>query len=238
MKVLNRLAGLGLVALLVSAAQAQKQYIVVLDSSASRATSITSDAQQFVTDITKTLSRGDELVMLEMLDQGVSGAPVTAKFHVPERSDGSPSRQEAALEAYRRGVALAVPRFFSTAGAKHLQHTDILSTLPIVAELQHDAGSRRSTVVFLSDMLQSANGIEMDKGARMPADSYLAKAERNGTLAHLSGVCIAVVGADTTTRLGNKVKAFWQSYFRAAGAHLDSASYRLTPPPVGTDFCR
>jgi hypothetical protein len=86
-------------------------------------------------------------------------------------------------------------------------------------------------------MLQSAQGIEMEKLARMPRLDWIAKQKTLGLIPRLNGTCIVVVGADPTNAAGVRVKDFWRQYFIAAGSTLEDTRYRALPPPANHTFC-
>jgi len=116
-------------------------------------------------------------------------------------------------------------------------HTDLFTTLNLSGEYAHDFSTRRTTIILLSDMLQSSNGIEMEHLKRMPQAGWVDTQKGMGLIPKLSGACIVVVGADATTLEGARIRDFWQSYFSAAGTNLLAANYRATPPTDGSATC-
>ena len=124
----------------------------------------------------------------------------------------------ASIAAFQRSFAMNLPE---------IPRTDIVSTLHTASEYAQDANGRKTTVVLLSDMLQSANGIEMERLRRMPPAGWIAQQRVAGALPDLGGVCVAAVGADGTTKEGAAVKQFWTKYLKAAGADFRESNYRL-----------
>jgi hypothetical protein len=221
-------------------AQAQaRQLVVVLDASASRAQGMQDQGRHFVDELIDGMHQNDQMILMEMQDQGITDAPVLHTFVIPVMGGaGSVARQKASTDGYKRSLSNSVLSFFKVAEAKKTQHTDILSTLSLIQEKIRDARGRTSTVLLLSDMLQSAKGIEMERWQRVPAtNDFVRQSQANGTMPDLGGACILVVGADASTAAGVKVRNFWQSYFHAASANFKATNYRTTPPTVSEDFC-
>jgi hypothetical protein len=53
----------------------------------------------------------------------------------------------------------------------------------------------------------------------------------------VADVCVFVVGADPSSRQGAKVRAFWLTYFDAAGARAPSTNYRNMVSDVSEIRC-
>jgi hypothetical protein len=134
-------------------------------------------------------------------------------------------------------MVAAVDSFFEPLMPTRGQHTDILTTLQIAGEQLRDSEGRASTLLLLSDMLQSAQGIEMEKLTRMPRTDWVTKQKRLGLIPNLSGACVLVVGADATKESGVRIRRFWQQYFDAAGSTLADTRYRATAPPADRNLC-
>jgi hypothetical protein len=131
----------------------------------------------------------------------------------------------------------AVDSLFKVPSDSKIQHTDILTTLHLASESMRDANGRSTTILLLSDMLQSSYGIEMERPARMPAPKWVSQQKQIGLIPNFAGACVVVVGADSTTGLGVKVRRFWQEYFAAAGGTLREEEYRATPPQARRHLC-
>src|SRR5690606_34989494 len=98
---------------------------------------------------------------------------------------------------------------FENEAAGRLQTTDLFATLHIAAEYVRDEPDRETTLLLLSDMLQSAHGVEMGREGGVPPPTWLVAQSRAGLLPALAGVCVVVVGADATTPGGVAVRDFW-----------------------------
>jgi hypothetical protein len=239
------LAGLGFCGCNVSKVSAKpapsqaQQLIVLIDLSASRSQAMEADARSFLHDQVEKLSFGDELVLMQMQQSGLTDNPRKWKGEMPVPVDPRyPSaREKNHRKAAQEGMLTAVDSFFKPETATTAQHTDILTTLQLAGERVHDAEERASTILVLSDMLQSAQGIEMEKLKRMPRPEWLAKQKSLGLIPNLSGVCVVVIGADITNAAGVRVRDFWRQYFNAAGALLADTHYRVMPPPASRNFC-
>jgi len=223
---------------LMQAQAKPRQYIVVVDVSASRNQHDLEDAKRFLNSITGELKSGDEIVAVQMQQAGLTDNPKRWSLPVPDRKDNYPSaRDKETVESRRRAARLVLPTFFQSAGGA-AQHTDNLSTMDIVSEYVRDRGFRTTTILILSDMLQSARGIEMWHSQRMPAANFLQSQKKLGLIPGLQGSCVVVVGADASNREGKQIEHFWQSYFRLAGASLSDNDYRNTIPTSMDSVCK
>jgi len=214
-----------------------KQYIALVDISASRNKDTLDDDRKFLGHVVKELSFGDKMVLMQVQQSGVIDRPKRATVEVPIRKDISfdSPRDKRALASAENGLNLLLPSYFVLPAGTVMLHTDIFSTLQLASEYIRDSGGRRTTLIILSDMLQSANGIEMEGVKRMPPSNWIESEKRNNLIPHLDGACVVVVGADPTTRHGVVVRNFWQKYFVAAGARLGAENYRILPPEA--DLC-
>lgn len=216
-----------------------QQFIVVIDLSASRSVAMEADSREFLHDLVGQLTFGDEVVLLQMQQSGLQDHPKrwTAQMPVPSESDYISARDKSHLKAAQIGMIAAVDTFFNPTAGSSIQQTDILTTLHLASESMHDAHGRRSTILLLSDMLQSAQGIEMDKSKRMPRPDWIAQQKTIGLIPSFTGACVVVIGADPTNASGLQVRHFWQDYFAAAGSSLREEEYRATPPSVQRNLC-
>jgi hypothetical protein len=220
------------------ASSSSHTYIVVVDVSGSRNKQDLGDSKQFLNTLVNGLSFGDKVIAIQMQQQGLNDHPRRWSVVMPDRQDTNVSRRDStALESKEKGIRLVLPTFFLQSGPAIL-HTDILSTLQIVSEYMRDDNGRPTTIVLLSDMLQSAGGIEMNKALHMPPDNYIKSHRTQGLLPLLSGACVVVVGADPTSQAGVQVRSFWQSFFANTGAHLSANDYRFTPPASMGSVCK
>ena len=148
----------------------------------------------------------------------------------PMRPDAVTSYDRRELDAARRGVLNALPIFFDPELVRSVPTTDLFTTLHIAAEHLRDAGDREKELLILSDMLQSTSAFEFQGAQRMPPASWIAAQEEERLLPSLERACVVVIGADHTTPEGQRVRRFWDEYFKATGAMLDDANYRLRAP--------
>jgi hypothetical protein len=216
-----------------------QQLIVLVDLSASRSAAMEADARTFLHELVTQLSFGDELVLMQVQQEGLVDHPRKWNGEMPILTDPSyvSARDKSHLRAAQAGMIAAVDSFFKPQNSITAQHTDLVTSLQLAGEQVHDAGGRSSTILLLSDMLQSAQGIEMDKLARMPRPDWISKQKSLGLIPNFNGTCIVVVGADPTNVAGVKVKDFWRQYFNAAGSPLKDSSYRALPPRPTRTLC-
>lgn len=204
-----------------------RQIIVAVDLSGSQTQQTLRDSRQLLDKLIDDLTYGDQIVLLEMNRTGVRGDLKRFADSVPALKDPSfaSSRDKRRLQGVKAAMHGIVPLIFDTTLVGKIPHTDIFSTLHTASEYARDANGRKTTVVLLSDMLQSANGVEMWRLRGMPAVGWVAKQKAAGMLPNLKGTCVAVVGADYTTKEGAAVKRFWVEYLGAAGATV--GDYRI-----------
>jgi hypothetical protein len=221
-----------------SAARAQ-QFIVLVDLSASRSPAMKADAQTFLHDLVTQLSFGDELVLMQMQEHGLVDHPRKWNGEMPVLTDPSyvSARDKSHLRAAQAGMMVAVDSFLKPESSATLQNTDILTTLQLAGEQVHDSEGRSPTILLLSDMLQSAQGIEMERLSRMPRPDWISKQKSLGLIPNFNGACVVVVGANATNAAGARVRDFWRQYFNAAGAPLADTHYRALPPPANHNLC-
>jgi hypothetical protein len=217
-----------------------RQTIVAVDLSGSQAQSSLSASREVVERLIQSISYGDRFGILEMNQTGVRGDLRRYLDSVPALADTTfiTSIDRDNLEGTRAALMALVPLVFDTAKTGKIAHTDILSTLFVAGEYVRDTGGRPTTLFLLSDMLQSAGGIEMSKQKRMPRPDWIAKQKAQGTLPDLRGVCVVVIGADASTDDGVAVRKFWSDYFKATGAELQSDDWRLLAPGAGVPACQ
>lgn len=216
-----------------------RQYIIVIDLSASRTPEILAEDTQFVTKVIDGLNYGDAIRVMQMQQEGLNDRPRHWESAIPLPKDSSftTRRDQDQLAGHIKSLKYVAPEFFRTKDLAKVMHTDIFTTLQVANEFADDRGGRRTVLILLSDMLQSAKGFEMERLARMPSPNWIKEQQKLGLLPSFHGACVAVIGADATTRAGVTVRNFWQQYFLATGTTLDQRHYRITPPPV-EDLCR
>jgi hypothetical protein len=220
-------------------ARPPRQTVVAVDLSGSQTQQSLQDSREFVGKLIDQLSYGDQFVLIEMSRSGVHGEMKRMVDSVPALADPTfvSSVDEDNLDGTKEAMRSLVPILFDSTLVGRILQTDIFATLHTVSEYVRDKGGRPTTLVLLSDMLQSANGIEMEQLRRMPGPQWIAQQKSRGTLPDLAGVCVVVVGADDSTPEGVEVKRFWVEYMKAAGADLRDSNYRLLATGVGDVSC-
>lgn len=216
-----------------------KQTIVAVDLSGSQTPQTLKESREFLGKIIDNLDYGDQIVLLEMNRTGVRGNLKRFSDSIPALRD--PTFASSLDKRRKKGVVDAMlsllPLIFDSTLVGKIPTTDIVSTLHTASEYAQDANGRKTTVILLSDMLQSTKEIEMERLRRMPPVGWIAQQRANGTLPDLNGVCVAAVGAEATTREGATVKRFWTEYLKAAGADFRPSNYRLLTTQVSGIRC-
>lgn len=215
-----------------------RQVIVIVDLSGSRAAHMLDEGRKFLEEVIAGLDFGDRLVLLEMHQRSPVDDVRRWADSIPLPPDPSfiTTRDRRMAEGVREGARAVVEKFF-VPPAGPAPHTDIFSTLQVAGEYVRSAGRRATTIVILSDMLQSANGIEMEGARSMPEHRLVDEWKAAGRLPPLAGACVGVIGADASTENGKAVQEFWRYYFDAAGATLEARNYRVLGTGVGGVVC-
>ncbi|HEX6587587.1 MAG TPA: hypothetical protein VF039_01080 [Longimicrobiales bacterium] len=206
--------------------------VAVVDFSGSQTTHAVRDARAYLDKVVDGLGYGDRFVLLEMYRTGSRDSVGKFVQDMPRTRvagrETSYDRRE--LDAAKTGVKNALPIFFDPRFVGSIATTDVLTTLHIASEYLRDAGQRDKQLVLLTDMLQSTPQYEFEGARRMPGEGWASAQAQQGLLPELGGACVVVIGADPTTPSGQRVRAFWQDYFSAAGATFDPANYRVRAP--------
>lgn len=222
------------------AARQPQQTIIAVDLSGSQTSATLRASRAFVEKTIDDLSYGDHFALLEMNRTGVRGNLQRFADTVPDLPDSSFIRaaDKNTLKGKQSAFRTLMPMVFNPALAGKIPRTDIFATLFTAGEYMRDARGRPTTIILLSDMLQSANGIEMEGLARMPQAGWIMQQKGLGTIPDLKGACIIVVGADASTPAGVTIRGFWRDYFLAAGANFQVRNYALlsnSPQNMGCD---
>lgn len=207
-----------------------EQTIVALDLSGSQTRGRLQESRMALDHVIGELSYGDRVVLIQVHQRQAQedGARRWTET-LPRPAAGQPANSLDAERAERiRDAARAVAtEFFDAEAAGRIPTTDLFATLHIAAEYARAEPDRRTTLVFLSDMLQSAHGIEMDRAGGVHSAAWIEAQASDGVLPRLEGVCVVVIGADATSAHGIQVRDFWRAYMSAAGATLREENYRL-----------
>lgn len=216
-----------------------RQYIMLLDLSMSRSEEMRNEGVDYLNRLSDRLHFGDRVTILQVQQTGLLDHPKhwTDVMPLPADSAYVTSRDSKQLAAEQESVRNAIKILSQLPPRDKVLHTDLITTLNLSGEYAHDFSTQRTTLILLSDMLQSSNGIEMEHLKRMPQAGWVEAQKKLGLIPKLSGACIVVVGADATTREGVKVRNFWQAYFAATGSNLSPVNYRATPPTSGSATC-
>ena len=110
-------------------------------------------------------------------------------------------------------------------------------TISRAADYAKSGAGRRTTLVLLSDMLQSTADVNMERAGGIPSDAWTDALKRDGRLPDLRNVCVFVIGGDPTTRTGARVRHFWEHWFQAAGATFPRENYRNMVADPGEIGC-
>jgi hypothetical protein len=205
-----------------------RQYVVLLDVSASRPEAMIRQGQQFVNVIIDQMRYGDRLVVLEMYERGVNEPKSALDLPINKSEDVTSLEENERLESARRGVKDALDLFFENSLKNPILQTDIITTLSIASEKM--SPETHNCLILLSDMLQSSKEFEFEHLRRLPNSSWINEEQKQGLIRPLYGSSVVVVGADPSSHEGVTVRKFWQEYFEASSATLRLQNYRTTPP--------
>jgi hypothetical protein len=234
--VLAAIAGCERAAASSAAAQAH-QYIVGIDISGSRTPSQLAEERQAIEGLIGRMGPGDRLVLIETYRSGVDSAGQWQDSIPAQRIPGTlTGKDKQRVEAFRAVATQMASTFFSSTNAK-VTSTDLFHTLHRAADYAKAANGRRTTIVLLSDMLQSTGDVNMERAGGIPAASWTDVLKAEGRLPDLRNVCVFVVGADASTRSGARVREFWRHYFDASGATFRPENYRNMVADMGEVGC-
>lgn len=221
------------------AAPAPRQITVAVDISGSRNAQELREEREMLDRVIDEARFRDRLILIQMHEHGVRQAAQRWADTMPAalRESNPTAGDEARLANARHAAHAVVPAFFDSTRIGKVPQTDIFATLHTAAEYARDAAGRRPVLVLLSDMLQSADGVEMSRLDGVPNADWIRRRKAAGLVPNLTGVCVLVIGADFSTPLGVKVRKFWMDYFTVAGARLTEANYRRTVTPGASVAC-
>lgn len=214
-----------------------EQLIAVVDLSDSVTPAEVTRHRELLKTFAEGLSYGDRLVVVVAHERGLKKATPTALSDMPRAKNPAhaTASEERALKVSRYLAVQSVERLFASPA---VPGTDLFASLHTAADYVRDAGSRPSSVLMLSDMLQCVNGgLCIERPGTVPANGWIQNQQEQGILPDLSGVCMAAVGADPSTPHGVRVRQFWQDYFQATGASFDIQRYRNSVTQPATLRC-
>jgi len=176
------------------------------------------------------LTFGDRIAALEVLQLSLAEPPRRWSQPVPRREfpDRRSERDSVTLARFLTDAQDYLRAFSDTADRSGITGTDILSTLHDVAAEVRGWPGYRPVVYLFSDMMQANRQVNMERG-EIPGREWVEREARAGTLPDLGGACVMVVGARVDTDEAQRVKAFWDAYFRATNAVLLDRNYALRP---------
>jgi len=210
-----------------SAAAPARQYIVGIDISASRTTYQLAEERQMIDELIGRMAPGDRIVLIETYQAGLDSAGQWQDSIPAQRVPGTlTGKDRRNVEHFRLVASQIASTFFDLTGTRKIMSTDLFRTLHQAADYARAANGRRTTVLLLSDMLQSTSEVNMEQPGGIPAAAWTDGRKAEGRLPDLRNVCVFVVGADPTTRTGARVRAFWEHYFQATGATFKPENYR------------
>ena len=201
------------------------QYIVGVDVSSSVTDPQREDQQRALAGLVKRMQPGDRIVIVETYRQGTLAARQWIDSIPRPRHEGPPSSRDRQNVQVFQVVAGRMASSFLKPPAQSIMSTDLLRTISRAADYAKSGAGRRTTLVLLSDMLQSTREVNMESGA-IPGDAWFQARRREGRLPDLRSVCVFVIGGDPTTKTGARVRRFWEHYFVAAGATFPPENYR------------
>jgi hypothetical protein len=208
---------------------APRQVIVALDLSGSRDEAHRSQARATLERAIDGLGYGDRIVLIQVHQRSAAEGDAVRWSETAETpAHGQPTTLDRErLDAFKQAARSVARSVFESKSAGTLPTTDLFATLYVAAEYVRDAGPRSTNLVLLSDMLQSAHGVEMSSDGGVPSAEWVRSRREAGLLPNLEGACVAVFGADATSEHGARVREFWKLYFQESGATLPDGNYRL-----------
>ena len=203
------------------------QYIVGVDVSASRTPVQSAEGQRLLQGLIGRVTHGDRMVIVETYRTGSAAAnqwddTVPSLRRPPAISGG----ERKALERFKRKAASVSTVFFDSTRSATIMSTDILMTLARAADYAKASNGRETTLVLLSDMLNSTPELNMERQGGIPDAKWVAARKASGRLPDLSGICVFVAGADVTSSRGAAARAFWSDFFAQSGARMAPQNYR------------
>lgn len=213
-----------------------RRYIVGVDVSSSQTPTRREEARALVNDLVGRLSFGDELAIVETYRAGSDSAGQWVTRAPPARRPNAPNANDRKqLARFRERTRNLADGFFTPDPAHPVNTTDLLGMLQRVSDYAREG--RPTTLLIVSDMLNSTPELNMERGRGVPEARWIATRKAQNRLPGLGGVCVFVSGADVASERGVRVREFWGQYFEAAGASLAAANYRTLIADAATLRC-
>jgi len=214
------------------------QYIVGIDISGSRTPSQLQEERLVIEGLIGRMGPGDRIVLIETYRSGVDSAGQWHDSIPAQRIPGTMTgRDKRNVDQFRVVARQMASTFFDPSASGKVMSTDLFHTMHRAADYAKAANGRQTTLVLLSDMLQSTREVNMERAGGVPGDAWTTALKAGGRLPDLRNVCVFVVGADATTRTGARVRQFWQHYFEATGATYRPENYRNMVSDPGEIGC-
>ena len=196
-------------------------------------------ARQLTNERIRKLNHDDRIAAHQLLQLSLEEPPLRWTQDVPPREfeEHALARDSISRTRFLQDAQDYLIAFTDSVGRGDINGTDILSTLHDVAADVRAAPGRTAVLYIFSDMLQSTRTIEMEGLRGMPSAGWVQRQASAGTLPDLTGLCVVVVGARVDTNASQRVKRFWDEYFEATGARLESVNYMLRPVTLPEHPC-
>jgi len=203
------------------------QYIVGIDISGSRTSAQLQEERQVVDGLVARMTAGDRIILVETYRAGIDSAGQWQDSIPAPREPGViTGRDKRNIEQFRTVASAMAATFFDADASRKVMTTDLFHTLSRAADYAKAANGRRTTVVLLSDMLQSTSDVDFERPGGIPTAQWTDGLKAEGRLPDLRNVCVYVIGPDPSTRTGAKVRDFWRHWFEATGATFRPENYR------------
>jgi hypothetical protein len=176
------------------------------------------------------LPAGARVRIVGITDQSFSRPLVLLSGEIPE--DRGPLAFIDRTLVARRRLAQGTRDLGRTAPPKYAQ-TDVIGFLAVAADLLHAEPLGRKVLVIFSDMRHSAPPPDIESPRLVPVAAALLAVEARHQIADLRTVDVYVYGvhaAEKDIPYWQSLRAFWERYFREAGAALKSFSMMRDVP--------
>ena len=217
---------------------AAHQYIVGIDISGSRTSAQLQEERQVVDGLVTRMTPGDRIILIETYRAGIDSAGQWQdSIPAPREAAVITGRDKRNVEQFRTVASAMAATFFDADASRKVMTTDLFHTLSRAADYAKAANGRRTTVVLLSDMLQSTSDVDFERAGGIPTAKWTDALKAEGRLPDLHNVCVFVIGADASTRTGAKVRDFWRHWFDVTGATFRPENYRNMVADPGEITC-